>query len=140
MIFKKDGTSLKKITKNKIWWVKLAVCLILSNIFFFVLFKPSPADEIEESVQAGWVELQIRADLLTPYKHDKKILLINRISRSRAEGVLKSSVDSEGRMTVLVREIDASILLKYEHWEVLPYMKTLSFAPVPKGDIYEIRY
>jgi hypothetical protein len=141
VVFKNLGTILKKNTRAKVWWMKLGVCLILSNIFFFLLFSGEKENAAAEEIRPGWVELQIKADLLTPYQSGKRILLVNRASRSKAEGFLKGNLSElDGRMTILIHESDASMLFKYSNWEILPFMKTLSFAPVMKGESYEIRY
>ncbi len=122
------------------WWIKLGLALILSNIFFFVLFKSDPTPAKEAPLDVGWVELQIRAELLTPFERGKKILLIHRASRSRSEAIMEAPIDAEGRMTIRIHETEASHLFKHEAWEVFPYMKTLSFAPIHRGESYEIRY
>jgi hypothetical protein len=142
MISKIAGTILNKNTKTKLWWMKLAVSIVLSNIFFFVLFssneKPSfPTSSIPE----GWVELQVKAELLTTFQSRKKVLLLHREGRKRVEAVLETSPqEPEGRFTVLVKETEVEALLKYESWEIVPFLKTLTFAPLHTGVHHEIRY
>jgi hypothetical protein len=140
VISEKIGTILKKNTKTKVWWAKLAVALILSNIFFFVLFsgdsevKQTPTDLVPE----GWVEVQLNAELMTPFHSGKKVLIIHRIGRKKLEGVLQA--DQLGKITVLVKETEAHALFQHESWEVLPYLKHLSFASHKKESSHEIRY
>jgi hypothetical protein len=87
------------------------------------------------------VEIQLNAELQTPFHSGKKILLIHRASRKKLEGVLQlSGVDQLGKITVLVKESEAHILFQHESWEVLPYLKHLNFASVKKDASHEIRY
>ena len=142
MISKIAGTILKKDTKTKIWWMKLAIAIVLSNIFFFVLFSGSEKkDEAISSIPAGWVEIQVRAELLTTFQTGKKVLLLHRNGRKRVESMLETSPqEPEGRFTVLVKETEAEALLKYETWEIVPFLKSLTFAPLSRGVNHEIRY
>ena len=69
MISKIAGKSLKSDTKNKLWWAKLAVALVCSNIFFFLLFSKNETGALTESkVPQGWVEIHVRAEILTPFQ------------------------------------------------------------------------
>lgn len=142
MISKIAGNILKKDTKTKIWWMKLAVAIVLSNIFFFVLFSGSETEsENNSSIPEGWVEIQVRAELLTPFQSGKKVLLLQRNARRKVEAMLETSpLEPEGRFTVLVKETEAEFLLKYDSWEIVPFLKTLTFAPVSRGEDHEIRY
>lgn len=137
MDLKIRGIVLKKDFQVKA--AKLAIALILSNLFFFMLFS-GPDEEQAETNTLGTVELQLKANLLTPFETGKKILLIHRSSRSKAEGKMKVPQDSEGRMTVEVLEADAELLLMHEEWEITPYLKSLKFKVAAKGESYEIRY
>jgi hypothetical protein len=142
MISKIAGTILKKNTKTKLWWMKLAVSLVLSNIFFFVLFSSNEKPSVPtSSIPEGWVELQVKAELLTTFQSRKKVLLLHREARKRVEAVLETSPqEPEGRFTVLVKETEVEALLKYESWEIVPFLKTLTFAPLHTGVHHEIRY
>lgn len=137
MDLKIRGIVLKKDFQVKA--AKLAIALILSNLFFFMLFT-GPNEVQAETKTLGTVELQLKAHLLTPFEAGKKILLIHRSSRSKAEGKMKVPQDSEGRMTVEVLEADAELLLMHEEWEITPYLKSLKFKVAAKGESYEIRY
>ena len=95
---------------------------------------------VATELHSGQVELQLKASFLTPYSSGKKVLLIHRKSRSKAEGKMKSPQDAEGRVTVEVQEKDAELLLRHEEWEIAPYIKSLSFKIASKGEGYEIRY
>jgi hypothetical protein len=142
MISKIAGTILKRNTKTKQWWMKLAVSLVLSNIFFFVLFSSNEKPLVStSSIPEGWVELQVKAELLTTFQSRKKVLLLHREARKRVEAVLETSPqEPEGRFTVLVKETEVEALLKYESWEIVPFLKTLKFAPLHTGVHHEIRY
>ena len=141
MISKIAGTNSTSSTRTKLWWARLGAAIVLSNVLFFLLFsqneQPAPAPQIPP----GWVEIHVRAELLTPFQTGKKVLLLQRNARKRVEAMLESSpVEPEGRFTVLVRESEAEALLKYDTWEIVPFLKKLSFAPVQKGENHEIRY
>lgn len=142
MISKIAGNILKKDTKTKQWWAKLAVAIVLSNIFFFVLFSGNETTEQPTPlIPEGWVEIHVRAELLTPFQTGKKVLLLHRIGRKRVEAMLETSpLEPEGRFTVLVKESEAEALLKHESWEIVPFLKTLTFAPAHRGEDHEIRY
>lgn len=140
MILQKIGNALKKDTKTKVWWIKLGICLILSNIFFFLLFSSDSELKKEESFP-GWVEVQLEAQLLTPFQSGKKVLLVQRSARKKLEGVLQSSgKDEPGKITVLVKEEEAAALFHYQTWEVLPFLKHITFANSRKDPSHEIRY
>lgn len=140
MILQKVGNVLKKDTKTKVWWMKLGICLILSNVFFFLLFS-GDSEVKQESTLPGWVEVQLEAQLLTPFQSGKKVLLVQRTARKKLEGVLQASgKDEPGKITVLVKEAEAQALFHYETWEVLPFLKHLTFASIKKESSHEIRY
>ncbi len=143
MISEKIGTVLKKNTKTKVWWAKLAVAIVLSNIFFFVLFggDSNIKNEIISGVPEGWVEVQLNAELLTPFHSGKKVLIIHRIGRKKLEGVLQTpGTDQPGKITLLVKESEAHALFQFDSWEVLPYLKHMNFAATKKELSHEIRY
>jgi hypothetical protein len=142
MISKIAGTNSNTATKNKIWWAKLAVALILSNLLFFLLFSGNEtAASSDPQLPDGWVEIQIQAELLTPFQSGKKVLLLQRQARKRIEAMLENHpTEPGGRFTVLVREEEAAELLKFDTWEIIPFLKSLSFAPITRGEIHEIRY
>ena len=143
MISEKIGTALKKNTRTKVWWMKLGVALMLSNVFFFLLF--SGDSEMKQAgpagIPEGWVEVQLNAELLTPFHSGKKVLIIHRIGRKKLEGVLQTpGTEQPGKITVLVKETEAHSLFQFDSWEVLPYLKHLSFASNRKEESHEIRY
>lgn len=141
MILEKLGMNLKKNTKTKVWWIKLAASIIISNFFFFILFSgPAEMQATDSSLPEGWVEAQVSAELLTPFHSGKKVLLINRTGRKKIEGVLQiTASDQLGKITVQVKENEAHTLFQYENWEVLPYLKEMSFTANYK-ESHEIRY
>ena len=139
MISRYVGILLKKNTKTRTWWAKLAICIVLSNIFFFLLFGASEsAPQPLPKTSDGVVEVQLSAQLLTPFQEGKKVLFVNRGARRRVEGVLKTA--AEAGVIASVNEKDALILLAEAHWEVLPYLKDFRFTEVRRGETYEIRY
>ncbi len=143
MISEKIGTVLKKNTKTKVWWAKLAVAIVLSNIFFFVLFggDSNIKNETIVGIPEGWVEVQLNAELLTPFHSGKKVLIIHRIGRKKLEGVLQApGADQPGKITLLVKESEAHALFQFDSWEVLPYLKHMNFAVTKKETSHEIRY
>ena len=133
---------LKKNTKTKLWWMKLAIAIVISNIFFFLLFSGSPEASPNESLPPeGWVEAQVNAELMTPFHYGKKVILINRIRRIKLEGVLQTPPsDQLGKITVLVKENEAQALFQFSDWEVLPYLKNMSFTAHRKEINHEILY
>ena len=141
MTFKINGNSLRKSTQNKLWWLKLGVTIILTNVLFFLLFS-SPESKVNQMVLPhGWVEFQVKAELLTPFQKGKKIILLNRQSQLFMSGVLEeNSKEPEGRMTVLVKDEDVSKLIHHEIWEIIPELKHFSLAKKTKGVSHEIRY
>ena len=141
MISNIAGILLKKNTKTKIWWMKLGIALIVSNVFFFVLFAGTPEEsQPEAGIPVGSVEMQIKAELLTPFAKGKKVLLIQRSAGWKAETLLRSEANLEGRITVLISEADAPLLLRFENWEILPYLKHFNLYRETKGSQHEIRY
>lgn len=142
MISKITGTILRKNTKPKTWWIKLGISIILSNVFVLILFsEDSAVRTIQEVATPGWVEVQLNAELMTPFHSGKKVLIIHRVGRKKLEGVLKTpGLDNLGKITVLVKEQEAHALFQYESWEVLPYLKHLTFTTTRKEDSHEIHY
>ncbi len=142
MISKLVGTILKKNTKTKVWWMKLGLALILSNIFFFVLFsgKETEASPLPQAA-ANHVEVQLIAQLSTPFVEGKKVLLVHRGSGASITGVLKAYQAEAGIHVVSVHENEANQIFQHEHWEILPYIKNLSFKRRhTQGATHEIRY
>lgn len=146
MILEKIGTNFRKNIQTKFkgrsqWAAKAAVAIILSNIFFFLLFSGDSEVKQEFSPPPGWVEVQVEAQLLTPFHFGKKVLIVHRMGRKKLEGVLQGSgTDETGRITILVKEDEAHSLFQHESWEVLPFLKHLSFVTANKRESHEIRY
>jgi hypothetical protein len=141
MLSKLSGMLSAKDTKTKQKWAKIAIALILSNLFFFLLFSRNEDTlAAPPGIPDGWVEVQIRADLLTPFQDRKKVLLVNRRQGGQLEGVLQQGTDPEGKLTVLVKESEAQALFQHESWEVLPYIRNLKLRAPQRGESYEIRY
>lgn len=141
MISKIIGGVLKTNTKTKVWWMKLGLAIVISNIFFFMLFSGNETKAtIEESVPEGWVEIQVRAEFLTTFQKGKKVLLVNRMHGKKVEGILQESSLEEGKHTLLVTDTDAPLFFHYENWEIFPYVKSLHLVSKRKEAAHEIRY
>lgn len=125
--FQNRWNHLEKNTKTKAWWLKLGVALILSNIFFFLLFSNGETQEVNPLMTPGWVEVQLRADLMTPFQKGKKVLLIHRRGGQRVEGMLKDAIDLEGRLTILVKENEAAPLFLKRAGRSFPISQTSRF-------------
>lgn len=130
-----------KLDEKKKWYLKLGIALMLSNVFFFLLFSNDSEVKQDTSVPGGWVEVQLVGELLTPFHSGKKVLLVHRPGRKKLEGVLqKTGSDEIGRITVLVKEEEAHTLFQHETWEILPYLKNLNFVSATQRESHEIRY
>ncbi len=135
----RTGTSLKFDTKNKVRFFKIGAAFILSNIFFFLLFSGED-DKKSPPTPEGWVEVQLEAQLLTPFHSGKKVLLLNRSGRRKLEGVLQAQSVQDLKLTILVREAEAHELFQFERWEILPFLKHMNFATIKREQSHEIRY
>ncbi len=134
------GENLKKGTRTKIWWAKLSFAFILSNVLFYLLFSKNE-ENLQPHRPQGYVELHLQAHLLTPFQFRKKVLIIQREKRIRVEAMLeKMELEPDEHYTVLVKEIEAEILLKHERWEIIPYLSTLTFASNKGKRTHEIHY
>lgn len=140
MISRIVGTLFKKNTRTRIWWLKLALALVLSNVFFFTLFSAPAPPVPERPVRQGLVEVQIKAELMTPFQAGKHILLINREVRIHLPAVLEGGFNEEGKLTVWIKEDRAALLFQHQGWEVLPYLPNFRFPLPIKGENHEIRY
>jgi hypothetical protein len=139
MTSRTSGIISLKNFKNKVWWIKLSIAFILSNFFFFLLFSGQNEKASPLATPQGWVEVQIQATLLTPFHPGKKILLVNKKARLKLEGRLEST-SLEGGTIVLVKEAEAASLFHHDQWEILPFMKNLTFSPFTQGVTHEIVY
>jgi hypothetical protein len=141
MNLKINGSSLRKNTKNKFWWLKLGVTIVVTNILFFLLFSSPDSKVNEPRTPQGWVEFQVKAELLTPFQKGKKIIILNRKSQIFLTGMLEeNSKEPDGRITVQVKDEDASKLIRYDMWEIIPDLKNFTLPKKIKGAVHEIRY
>lgn len=124
----KNGTDSKKniavtsaISKIKI--IKIVTALILSNIFFYMLFSPN--DEVSElKTNRGGVEVIIEGKLMTSFEENKDVLLTQPNLGLKLKGKLLTNQNSETHYLVLVSEEDAQqILGRPLNWNILPYLK-----------------
>lgn len=142
MISKLAGIISGKNTKTKAWWLKLGTALILSNVFFFLLFGGDNTSAAQTNLMPpGWVEVQLEARLHTPFQMRKKVLLVSRSGRKKIHGVLnQSGSELDQRVTVLVKEDEAAILFQNDNWEILPLIQNLHFKTFSQRENHEIRY
>ncbi len=139
MTLLKNGTSLKINTNAKVRWIKLAFALVLSNVFFFLIFSEGEK-KIAPSTPTGWVEVKLEAQLMTPFQNGKKVLLLNRSGRKKLEAVLQAESAQDLKLTVLVKESDAHELFEHSNWEIMPFIQKINFASNQRGEHFEITY
>ncbi len=142
MISKLAGMFSAKNTKTKTWWLKLGAAIILSNVFFFLLFGGDNTSKADTTLMPpGWVEVQLDARMHTPFQFGKKVLLVSREKQKKITGVLNQSGNElDQRITVLVKEDEAALLFQFDHWEVLPLIQNLRFKTITQRENHEIRY
>lgn len=143
----KNGIELKKNTKQtngidskKI--IKLIVAIILSNIFFFMLF--SSGEENNKNFQKSeGVEVIIEAELMTSFTEGKEVLLTQKGSGLAIKAKLLNlpetqSLDDKKHYLVLTSETDAHKILGHPlNWNILPYLKDFTLS-TPKRQLQEI--
>jgi hypothetical protein len=140
VIFNNDGTDLKKKIKNKTWWIKLMLALITSNILFFLMFSGNSSNDTAGPAD-GEIEIEIKAEMLTPFRPGKRVLVLNHARNLKVEAsLLTYNAEPESRVTLLVKEEDGHKLLDSNQWEILPYLKTLQIAQQTVREQHEIRY
>jgi hypothetical protein len=142
MISKLAGIISSKNTKTKVWWLKLGAAIVLSNVFFFLLFGGDNKSAAETfSLPKGWVEVQLEARLHTPFQNGKKVLLMTRSGRKKISGMLNQSGNElDQRITVLVKEEEAALLFQHDNWEILPLIQNIQFKSTSQREDHEIRY
>lgn len=142
MLLERIGSILRKNSKSKLWWIKLGLSIIVSNIFFFILFSnPKGETRNQTTPHPEGVEVQVEALLLTPFQTGKKILVINRRKKIMIAGVLQTQyLEDPKKFTVLVNENEAGTIFHYSNWEILPYLKKFRFKESKKEKTHEIYY
>lgn len=142
MNLRKNGMSLKLATKDKRWWFKLSIAIILSNILFFLFFHENEVQGADMIRHPDDVEIRIQADLFTSFSAGKKILIINREGRISRPGILIAEhIDEEIKSyTIQVDQKYVNELLNTSSLQILPYIREITFKPSPKRYDYEIRY
>lgn len=124
-----------KIDQKK---MKIFFALILSNVFFFILFSSKGDGESLPSLPLGRVEVKLAGISHTPFEAGKKILLIQKSSRLKLEGFFVS--ENEHFFHVSVKDTEAHHLFKHESWEIIPYLPNLTFSQNIRGENHEILY
>jgi hypothetical protein len=131
---KKNSNQTNAISTPKI--IKLVLALILSNIFFFMLFSADEAKTPEQSYQG--VEIIIEGKLLTSFEKNKEVLLTHSNSGLKIKARLLSIQETQDHYLVLTQESDAiKILARPLHWNILPYLKNFTLSS-PKQYVQEI--
>ena len=136
---KKNTNQTNNISKNKI--IKFCLVLILSNIFFFMLFSSDERAPVHGR-KIG-VEIIIEGKLLTSFEEHKEVLLTHSPSGQKIRATLRSALESQSgtegtQYLVSSSEEDALKILKYPSgWTILPYLKNYSLHQ-PKRLIQEI--
>lgn len=137
-----NGITSNLATKNKKWWLKLSMAIILSNILFFLFFQENEVQGADIIHNPDHVEIRIHAELFTPFSHGKKILIINRENRlSRVGFLIAEHLEEEIKTyTIQVDEKYVNELLNSPSLQIIPFIKEIKFKTSSKRYDYEIRY
>ncbi|GEM_PF-1848935 len=143
----KSGIDLKKSTKKtsaidakKI--IKIITAIILSNIFFFMLFS-SPNVSKQKINSADEVEVIIEGELMTSFSEGKDVLLTQTGSGIKVRAKLltlpeNQNLDDKKHYLVLTSIADAhKVLGRPLNWNILPYLKDFTLR-TPKRQAQEI--
>jgi hypothetical protein len=127
-----------KVNIDRPRWIKTGLALIMSNIFFYLLFIKSSTEEV--APLAGEVEIELRAELYTSYSSHKKVTVMNKQRSIKVDGTLLSySTEPESKVLIHVNEADAHLLITKDSWEVFPLLLNYKVSS-PKRGQHEIRY
>jgi hypothetical protein len=142
MILKRNGIISKLATKDKSWWFKLIISMILSNIIFFLLFHENEVQGADLISDPHNVEMRVQAQLITSFKAGKKILIISREKRFSRPGILMAEhqEDEFKSYTILVHPDDVNDLLNLDQLQIIPFIKDIKFKPSSERLTYEVRY
>ena len=141
MSLKTTGISSKLNIASKPLLFRVLAAIVLSNIFFYLLFMNSDETEAQVLPPDGWVQIQIKADSRTPFQSGKKVLLVDRQRGMSLEAVLEiPPSETEEHFTISVKEEEASEVLRFKNWEIIPYLKKLTLSKVGKRVEHEIHY
>jgi hypothetical protein len=140
MISKLNGISFKKNIRIKPSVIKISFAILLSNIFFFLIFSNNDAPKETVSIMPGWIEVQFKAEAMTPFQKGKKITLLNGNRSLKLEGVLQANQNEEGKYTAWIKEEDAPKLFQYSNWEILPFLKDWKLIKKTREVSHEIHY
>lgn len=140
MTSKLAGTISSISTKTRIKVLKIIVALIVSNLFFFLLFSGEEKELVPE-FHPGEVEVKLTASMLTPFQKGKRVILLARKKQIAVEAMLEVESPEDQKLTVWVKEDKARMLLEQENWEVLPFLKDFRVTKTRSiGVSHEIRY
>jgi len=142
MILKRNGIISKLATKDKSWWFKLIISMILSNIIFFLLFHENEVQGADLISDPHKVEIRVQAQLITSFKAGKKILIISREKRFSRPGILlaEHQEDEFKSYTILIHPNDVNDLLNLNQLQIIPFIKDIKFKQSSPRLTYEVRY
>ncbi len=141
MISRTNGINLKKLIANKVVLAKLAMAMVLSNVFFFYLFSDTSSSELVPEITAGHVEIEIKGELHTSFQAGKKVMLLNKNRTQKIDAILmRTNPEPEPRHLLQVKEEETYKLINQDNWEILPYVKSLKLVKNSEKEGHEIRY
>jgi len=131
-------SKLKEISPIQV--IKLIAIIFLSNLFFFYACKDEPQKISTHSTPHGWVEIQIHAEMLTPFKSGKKVILSD-VEKNIYINALMQGQDKENQILhLMINETDLAKIASSQNWKLLPYSKIFRFKPTTRENNYEIYY
>jgi hypothetical protein len=138
-IFKGAGMNWKRI-KFEPRQIKIGIALVVSNIFFFLLFSGGDETTVNTLIP-GYVEIEVRGELSTSFAEGKKVSVINKRRTIKVDAqLLRYHSEPDSKVLLQVDEKDAHQLLAPDNWEIFPLLSTYQVAlPLPK-EAHEIRY
>lgn len=136
-IFKTFSMNGKSYTLNITPQLKTLFLILGSNLLFFILFFPSPQEEVE-MFSPDHIEVKIPAKLMTPFQNGKKVTLHHSNTNKNINAQLTSPPDEEGLVTVATDVESAKTLLTYQDWKIIPPIKLQ--ITLNGGENREIRY
>ena len=148
----KSGIKLKKnikipLSSKRKKVIKVFLCLLLINTFFFLLLAPEKARP--KQIRENYNELYIIGDLKTTFSQEKKVMLVSDdFSLKMGPVYLQDRLSDEADEKVFLIEIpdewDEDKLKKLASikWNIFPYNKNMKtkFSHQTKRKSYEVRY
>ena len=126
----------KSFKKNIPQPILIILIVLLSNLFFYLLFFPTD-QKPQKAFPDDYVEIKLEAKLQTPFQKGKKVLL-QRLGQANMHEALLISEHEDGLITVATNEKSGEALLREGPWRILPLIK-MNITQT-KGENREIRY